>query len=381
MTDLLGSCLGLISGSSWDAVRNAVKHPFERIQSLTYVELIREEVSKHFNELQATGSNMSIGLIDPAKDLMMLPFWIIARIVYGDLDAEERRKLENLAIIRSELFRNIIHGGVARFSWSKLLPLTAHSSLAEFKALWKQFNEDVIIKAVQLDTNAPIVRMFSAFKSGVITEEHLFQTLDEILFANLDVTTGGISWNLIFLAAHKPYQTKVLSEFTSFLAAEKSDDYLSSSHSLLAACVLESARLKPAAAFSVPQSAPTEHVLDGFIIPARTNFIIDAYALNVRNEFWGKDSHQYRPERILERKGSELRYHFWRFGFGPRQCLGKYLADLIIRATVIHVVREYCLDMLEEASYPAGVERNLEVWIDHPQTKLRCTPRQTSLSA
>lgn len=126
----------------------------------------------------------------------------------------------------------------------------------------------------------------------------------------------------------------------------------------------------------MPQAAPTERILDGYAIPGGTNFIVDAYALNVENDFWGLDRHDYRPDRFLELNGSDLRYHMWRFGFGPRQCLGKYVADLILRIFLVHLVRDFKLGFEDSQGRDSKEwKRDLDTWITHPKIKLTCTPR------
>ncbi|GAW26922.1 putative cytochrome P450 monooxygenase [Rosellinia necatrix] len=154
---------------------------------------------------------------------------------------------------------------------------------------------------------------------------------------------------------------------------------------------LEAARLRPLAAFSVPQSCPSPRILDGFEIPAGTNFIIDSYALNIRDPFWGVDREKFRPGRWLERhkSGRDLRYRYWRFGFGPRTCLGKYLAELIIRSVIIEILGNWHVDleditaqqkdMVEKDDGKAGDEKmswpwDDETWIHSPQLLIRCRP-------
>ena len=164
-------------------------------------------------------------------------------------------------------------------------------------------------------------------------------------------------------------------------------EYLSSTSSTyLASCILESARLRPFAAFSVPQAAPSPRLLSSYIIPAGTNFIVDSYALNVENPVWGPERKEYRPERWheLERRnkneiggggGPGTRYIYWRFGFGARQCLGKYLADLILRQAVVEVLERWRVEILEgdeEEGKEGRWEGDREAWIHLPNMRLRC---------
>ncbi len=306
----------------------------------------------------------------------MLPFWIVAKVFYGALSEDLTKRLTKLAPMREKIFGYVIRGGLPRFSWSRFLPTRANKELRQFKQSWKQFNEDALQHAKLDAPSAPIVRMAAAVENGEIDEEQLLQTIDEALFANLDVTTGGLSWNLVFLAVQPKAQERLRKEMRDVEAQGGGgeaalDAYIQDRSTYLAACVLESSRLRPLAAFSVPQAAPTARDVDGFVVPAGTSFVVDAYALNVRGDEWAPDHAAYRPDRFLGGRDTHRRYLFWRFGFGPRQCLGKHMADIMIRATLVHLVRNYDLSLLSDDIW----SRNKECWITHPDFLLRCEKR------
>lgn len=393
MSQILGQCVGLVSGKQWQNIRSVTEKAFSRVVTTGYVQLVEERMKSYFKELQ-TGGNLSRGLLDPAEDLKLLPFLIVAEVIYGKLSPELESQLRSIAPRREALFRHVINGGLARFPVSKYLPTKANRALAEFRSEWHAINKTAYDLAVSSGSNAPIISLYAAADEGIITHEQMYQTLDEMLYANLDVTLGGISWNVVFLAANRDVQhslraevaakreevvnTKEESDHPSNSVARKTfDAYLFSSSTLLAASILESARLRPLAAFSVPQSAPTPRLVNGYLVPACTSFVIDSYALNIRNPFWGADSETYRPQRFLEsRKGmaTEMRYNYWRFGFGPRQCMGKYLADLVIRMLLVELVEGFELDMGREDR--AGIwGRDRETWINHPKMLVKCERR------
>lgn len=82
MNQLLGQCLGLISGPDWRAVRGAMEAPFQRNHVASQVENFQRLVHQHFADLHAQGeSNLANGLLHPVNDLAMLPFRIIAEMV------------------------------------------------------------------------------------------------------------------------------------------------------------------------------------------------------------------------------------------------------------------------------------------------------------
>lgn len=377
MGELLGSCLGLISGAEWRQVRAATGDSFTYHGSAASLSRITGITREHLMDLGVHG-RLAKGKLDPVKDLRMLSFWIVADKLYGDLTPGLRSELQSLIPLRENLFKRVIQGGVTRFSWSGLLPTRNTRDLNLFQERWGRFNDTVYSICQQTKNPATIKSLYEAWNAGSITKEQALQTLDEMLFANLDVTIGGLSWNFLFLAANEGIQSQLRDEITQTrtrlevaeenISQSRWGQYVLRSDTLLAACILESSRLKPLAAFSVPQAAPTARNVGEFSIPAGTNFVVDTNALNIRNNYWGPDSATYRPSRFLGGNASEMRYHYWRFGFGARKCLGKYVADLIIRVLVAELVENYELGL----DATTGWDKDYDNWIAHPDTEIKC---------
>lgn len=403
MERLLGSCLGLISNEPWRAVKSSVEGPFLHQATGRYVEDLQEFVENYFQDLRTKSTAFrDEGKLHPVHDLKCLPFLFVARVVYGRLTPNLEKELTELLQPREDLFKSVIGGGVTRFSLSRFFPLPAIRALNSFKERWAHWNDRAHHQALKRAAGSdvpPIVDMYNAVSSGKITREQLLQTLDEILFANIDVTTGGLSWTLVFLAAHPKTQQMLRDEIRSHSFSELArSSYLISSWSsrpnLLGACILEASRLRPLAAFSTPQACPNPRVLGGFNIPAGTNFVIDSYALNIRDPFWGTDRERFHPERWLERhrSGRDLRYRYWRFGFGPRTCLGKYLTEMILRSVVIRLLESWEITLIptpgnghekqhslrsgnqEESSEEMDWPFDDELWIHSPHLLLLCKP-------
>lgn len=55
----------------------------------------------------------------------------------------------------------------------------------------------------------------------------------------------------------------------------------------------------------------------------------------------------------------------WRFGFGPRQCLGKNVADIILRVIVAEVLRGYQLEIAGEKTLDE-IKLQADSWIGLP---------------
>ncbi len=374
MGEILGKCLGLISGNDWRKVHITVAAAFSpsSCSSTSTLSNMTRLINEYFSVL-SENTKLNSGLLNPAKDLRLLPFWITAEYLYGKLDTDLRNRLQNMIPLADSIFSRVIQGGITRHSISRYFPTKTNRSLKSFQAQWSSFNDHLYAKCVVDNPDAPIVHIYKAIETGLITRNQGLQTLHEILFANLDVTIGGLAWNLLFLAANPHVQADLREEIrdTQFMPLGRHrgrEEYLRNPRSLLAASILESARLKPAAAFSIPQSAPTDRIVGGFLVPANTNFVVDTHAINIRNSYWGDDKTQYRPSRFTQRKLWDMRYNYWRFGFGPRQCLGKHLADLMIRSVIVHLIEHYHLSLVPTSTW----NRRPETWILEPDTEIRC---------
>lgn len=312
MDRLLGQCVGLISGQDWRRVRGAVDGPFgfHAASSPAASASIERLVERHFEELSQT-ERVRNGVLHPAEDLKMLPFWVVCEALYGRLPDNLVGELKSMAPLREGLFRHVVRGGLARFRWGSWLPTVANDEMEEFQRRWRAFNESAYTFAKGQDSKVPVVDMYERMQTGLVTDKQ-----DEPLYANLDVATGALSWNLVFLAASPDVQARLLAELQSADTLPRSREaYLGSDATYLHACGLESSRLKPFAAFSVPQAAPSPRIVEGYAVPAGTSFIVDSYAINIRSETWAPDNTAYRPERFRGKSDSELRYKFWRFGF------------------------------------------------------------------
>ena len=73
------------------------------------------------------------------------------------------------------------------------------------------------------------------------------QTLDETLYANLDVTTSAVTWSHVLLAQHQAFQDELRTEVRDHmqLPKEEWEKYINRSDTLLAYSVLEASRLRP----------------------------------------------------------------------------------------------------------------------------------------
>jgi cytochrome P450 len=81
------------------------------------------------------------------------------------------------------------------------------------------------------------------FSSPALTGLQLLQTMSEMLFANLDVSTHVLSWLIIFLAENVDIQQQLREEISERPGALA--ELCVKKDTLLHSCFLESMRLRP----------------------------------------------------------------------------------------------------------------------------------------
>ncbi|KAK7952829.1 uncharacterized protein PG986_008557 [Apiospora aurea] len=127
----------------------------------------------------------------------------------------------------------------------------------------------------------------------------------------------------------------------------------------LGACIKEALRLAPPATNLFARLTPSGRnpkakLFDGVLVPPGTEVTTISYVVHRDPELYAPDPETYRPERWLEagdKKAGEMEAAQFGFGAGPRQCLGKEIANMELWKVVPQVVRRFDMEMLAAGEY------------------------------
>lgn len=143
----------------------------------------------------------------------------------------------------------------------------------------------------------------TVIRTPFLTSQQITQTLDEMLFANLDVTTHVLTWIITLLADYPAVQSKLRDEIRANLASI--DEYINKKDSYLHNCFFESLRVRPVSgmlplqkcthlteseptnthqAFSIPESSPSPKRFKGYIIPKNVGIVSCLFYLIIANQ-------------------------------------------------------------------------------------------------
>lgn len=80
----------------------------------------------------------------------------------------------------------------------------------------------------------------------------------------------------------------------------------------------------------------------------------------------------FSPQRFATLSPSQYRYSFLRYGLGPRKCIGKNFAAIIMKIMLVEVLRSYQLQFRDQDKRK-GEQRSFDIRDD----RFTITPQQT----
>ncbi|KAM5430307.1 hypothetical protein McanMca71_007334 [Microsporum canis] len=384
LTQLLGSGLGLINGTRWTGLRKALDPMFSHQASM---KLLRESLdagaaayAADINQFALTGKQDADRdgiIINATNALQRYPFFEVASIFYGKMSEAEQERLWELGRSYSEVFASVVTGGIHRLKLTKYLNTGVWKNTEKYQKAWQDFNNEMYESRKALAPPCAIVTLIEAAKRGELTQNEVYDTIAESTFANLDIVTQVISSCVILLADAPDVQADLLLEMEKNRA--NTEEYIPRKDTLLHYCLMESLRLRPVLTFTFPENPPREKVLGGFSIPKDTTIIVDAFAINIRNPFWGPDNRSYRPSRFASIKQSQLRYNLATYGYGPRKCLGQHIADKIIKSVLYHLFSKYQISLQPMQALDGEFKVDKTSWVGLYDVNLKLKPRNENM--
>mmetsp|Transcript_37538 Transcript_37538/g.69971 ORF Transcript_37538/g.69971 Transcript_37538/m.69971 type:complete len:492 (+) Transcript_37538:40-1515(+) len=213
-----------------------------------------------------------------------------------------------------------------------------------FKVLRNYSTEIIQDLAQKLDTDAgdSFVGLFMKSDSK-LSEAFLVDMVLNFLIAGRDTTAQAMSWCLFLLMKQVDVQEKIRREIKEICGAEALNYDKLREFQFLEAVLKESLRLYPSVPLDTKLVARADTLPDGTYVPAGTFLVYNSYAMGRHQDIWGADASDFRPERWLDTEHVKSPYENPVFHAGPRECLGKRLAMLEMKAMLIHLFRNFRL--------------------------------------
>ena len=146
------------------------------------------------------------------------------------------------------------------------------------------------------------------------SEDHVFS----LMIAGVDTTAISLTWAMYWLCCEDAIRARLVAELHGAEGANVLDlPYLD-------AVFHETLRMYPIVPTPSGRKLTREQCIGPHVFPAGTTLVPCTYLVNRREELY-PNSHQFLPDRFLERKFAS--HEYFPFGGGARNCVGEILAE------------------------------------------------------
>ncbi|RDD38261.1 Cytochrome P450 10 [Trichoplax sp. H2] len=228
--------------------------------------------------------------------------------------------------------------------------------LVKWSDLAFQFADDIIEeKREQLEKKIASTDDIARSGSGVDFLSYVIATgklnrseanvvMIELLLTGIDTGANTLLWMLYDIGKNPRVQNRLRDEIRGVMKDSKEPNLdLFQKMPYLRACLQETLRIHPISV-ALPRIINEDLVLSGYKVPAKSFVWIGHYFM-ARDESAFTNPSQYMPERWLrgsDRQGnkSESRFQYLPFGYGPRMCIGKRIAEMEIYTLMSKLILE-----------------------------------------
>ncbi|GJT91362.1 valine N-monooxygenase 1-like protein [Tanacetum coccineum] len=184
---------------------------------------------------------------------------------------------------------------------------------------------------------------------GLDAQEIKAQILD-LMLASLDNASNNVEWVLAEMINDPRIFDKVIQELDSVVGKDRLVQESDLVHlNYLKACVRESFRLHPVAAFNIPHVPSTDTIVGGYFIPKGSHVLLSRLGLGRNPDVW-IDPLTFNPERHLNNGDDKVvltdhNLELLSFSTGRRACAGVLLGSTMTLMLLARLVQGFTWEL------------------------------------
>ncbi|KAL7980049.1 hypothetical protein Chor_001317 [Crotalus horridus] len=209
---------------------------------------------------------------------------------------------------------------------------------------------------------------------GELTGENVNQCVLEMLIAAPDTLSVTLFFMLVLIAEHPQVEEAMMKEIEAVMGDRdvQTDDM--PKLKVVENFILESMRYQPVVDL-VMRKALQDDVIDGYPVKKGTNIILNIGRMH-KLEFFPKPN-----EFSLDNFEKSVPYRYFQpFGFGPRGCVGKFIAMVMMKAILVTLLRRCSIQTLKGEGLnhiPKNNDLSLHPNETQPLLEMIFTPRKS----
>ncbi|KAJ5612017.1 Cytochrome P450 E-class CYP52 [Penicillium lagena] len=367
---LLGTGIFTADGEDWSRSRSLLRPQFTREQ-ISQLDLEEEHVQKAMQALPvaANGWTASTDIqsiffrltIDSATEFL---FGESVESQIGALQGLNRPEDKFASYFDRSQWVAAQRGRFEKFSWVVDNKKTRHSD-AQVRAFVDKFVKNALDAVQQNEKKKPLDEEKPAsyvFLYALVASTHdpieLRSQLLNILLAGRDTTASLLSWTIQMLTRHPAVFHKlretITTDFGTYAAPHDITFTNLKSCQYLQHCMNEVLRLWPVVPFNrrtatrdttLPRGGGPDGLSPIFVRKGQT-IAYSTFIMHRRQDFWGPDADEFKPERWMDRK---VGWEYLPFNGGPRICIGQQFALTEAGYVLVRLLQRF--DKIEDV-YP-----------------------------